>query len=110
VRHATERWADEDAAAAVTDRTLVARTIARTALLQHRARRHALPVPAATGGEVPFRVQALLAPTPRPRPIVSAILAGLAATTVLATAVVQHGSETLFENAGASASHQQAQR
>src|SRR3954463_2481137 len=33
VAHAVERWADEDAATAVTDWRLTARTLARTALL-----------------------------------------------------------------------------
>lgn len=35
IRFATERWADEDAAAQVGDRSLVARAIARAALAQH---------------------------------------------------------------------------
>src|SRR5690348_15260993 len=35
VAHAVERWADEDAASTLADRTLAARTLARTALLIH---------------------------------------------------------------------------
>ena len=109
VRHATERWADEDAACVVTDRALVARTVARAALLQHRTPRRPAPIPAATGGEVPRRVQALLAPRTRSRPVASALLTILVATVVLAAAAVQHQGEELFE-AAASGSHQPAQR
>lgn len=61
-----ERWADEDAAARVGDRTVVARAVARAALASaaDSSRGAAL---AATGGEVPQRVRALLAPPPRHR-------------------------------------------
>ncbi|MFF4182354.1 M56 family metallopeptidase [Streptomyces sp. NPDC001691] len=58
---AVERWADEEAGALVGDRTLVARAVARAALAAKRAPRHSL---AATGGPVPQRVRALLAPPP----------------------------------------------
>jgi Zn-dependent protease with chaperone function len=58
---ALERWADEDAAAAVADRHLVARAVARAALAASHAPSPAL---AASGGPVPQRVQALLAPPP----------------------------------------------
>jgi hypothetical protein len=109
VRHATERWADEDAATAVTDRVLVARTVARAALLQHRTRPPEVPVAAATGGAIPQRVAALLAPRPRPRPVTLAILGILAATVGLATVAVQHKGEAMFENASTSpGSHQHA--
>lgn len=56
---ALERWADEDAVTAVRDRPLVARAIARAALAGASAPRGAA---AATGGPVPQRVNALLAP------------------------------------------------
>ena len=39
VAQAVERWADEDAACALADRTLAARTLARTALLMHQRTR-----------------------------------------------------------------------
>ncbi|MEU9096786.1 M56 family metallopeptidase [Streptomyces sp. NPDC048361] len=58
---AVERWADEEAGAQVGDRTLVARAVARAALAAKRAPRQSL---AATGGPVPQRVRALLAPPP----------------------------------------------
>jgi hypothetical protein len=73
VAHSVERWADEDAAAAVADRRLVARAVGRAALL-----RHASPAPSpalsALGGQVPDRVRALLAPPPRRHPGYLAVL------------------------------------
>ncbi|WP_051950969.1 M56 family metallopeptidase [Actinacidiphila yeochonensis] len=56
---ALERWADEEAVTVVRDRRLVARAIARAALAGTASPRWA---PAATGGPVPQRVSALLAP------------------------------------------------
>ncbi|MEE4545677.1 M56 family metallopeptidase [Streptomyces sp. V4-01] len=68
--YALERWADEEAAAVVADRRLVARAVARAALAGKHAPGPALAV---TGGPVPQRVQALLAPPPRvPRGLVVA--------------------------------------
>ncbi|MCC9311001.1 M56 family metallopeptidase [Kitasatospora sp. RB6PN24] len=61
--YAVERWADEEAAEAVGDRTLLARALARAAL----AGQPAHPAPAATGGPVPRRVRALLSRPPARR-------------------------------------------
>jgi Zn-dependent protease with chaperone function len=97
--HAVERWADEDAAHAVTDRRLVARTLARTALLV----RAAPPVPEslpATGGDVPGRVRALLEPPPRPRVIPLAVLAVLLVATTVAAGTVQRRGDELLDQAG----------
>jgi Zn-dependent protease with chaperone function len=70
-----ERWADEDAADHLGDRTVVAHAVARAALATSadRSRSRAL---SATGGAVPQRVRALLAPAPRHRllPFVAASL------------------------------------
>ena len=84
VAHAVERWADEDAAQAVADRRVAARTLARTALLMHR-HRPAAPTPAVgvLGADVPGRVEALLAPPPRRRPLVAVALTALTLTCVL---------------------------
>ncbi|MCC5478741.1 M56 family metallopeptidase [Streptomyces sp. NPDC059680] len=60
-----ERWADEEAAAQVGDRAVVARAVGRAALASAGVSRPALL--AATGGEVPQRVRALLAPPPTRR-------------------------------------------
>ncbi|ARP71529.1 peptidase M48 Ste24p [Streptomyces pluripotens] len=59
-----ERWADEEAAVRVGDRAVVARAVGRAALASAGAPRPALAV---TGGEVPQRVRALLAPPPARR-------------------------------------------
>lgn len=99
IARATERWADEDAATTVGDRRAAARTLARTALLTRNpdlGARLALP---AAGGDVPSRVQALLAPPPRRRPASVAALAALLAVLAAATVMVQHRGEQLFEYA-----------
>ncbi|MFD9821406.1 M56 family metallopeptidase [Streptomyces violascens] len=62
---ALERWADEEAAAQLGDRTVVARAVGRAALASAGTPRPGLL--AATGGEVPQRVRALLAPPPTRR-------------------------------------------
>jgi Zn-dependent protease with chaperone function len=96
---AIERWADEDAARAVADRRLAARTLARTALL---ARRGPSATPGAALGvlnsDVPGRVHALLAPPPRRRPAVTLALVGLVVAGVLAAVAVQQSGERLFEH------------
>lgn len=100
IGHVIERWADEDAARLVGDRQLVARTIARTALLRHQARVTANDLlPAATGGDVPERVRALLAPPPRRRPLALAALAVLLVAGALATVAVEQTSDRLFDHA-----------
>ncbi|WEB44326.1 M56 family metallopeptidase [Streptomyces yunnanensis] len=60
-----ERWADEEAAARVGDRRVVAHAVARAALASAAASRP--PALAATGGAVPQRVKALLSPPPARR-------------------------------------------
>ncbi|GAA2710107.1 MULTISPECIES: M48 family metalloprotease [Streptomyces] len=91
IRFAAERAADEAAAAAVGDRRLAARAIARAALAAdaHRPERPVL-APAATSGPVPRRVAALLAgPAPRAQraaPWISILLAVCAATAAGAAA------------------------
>ena len=102
IRHATERWADEDAAA-TTDRRRVAATIAHVALLRTRP---GPPVPspaqaaaAATGGQVPRRVEALLRPAPTMRAHHLTALAALILAVLLGAAAVEHTGETLFERA-----------
>ncbi|MER7987834.1 M56 family metallopeptidase [Streptomyces noursei] len=60
-----ERWADEEAAARVGDRRVVAHAVGRAALASAAASRP--PALAATGGAVPQRVKALLAPPPTRR-------------------------------------------
>ncbi|MFJ3931999.1 M56 family metallopeptidase [Streptomyces sp. NPDC090029] len=65
VGYTTERWADEEAAAATGSRRTVARAIGKAGLVSHGA-----PAPTLAGasaGPVPRRVAALLAPPPAPR-------------------------------------------
>lgn len=61
-----ERWADEDAAAGVGDRRTVALAVARASLATSGRATQAAAL-SATGGPVPRRVRALLAPAPRGR-------------------------------------------
>ncbi|WP_019632423.1 M56 family metallopeptidase [Actinomadura atramentaria] len=87
LRFAVERWADEDAAEAVGDRRLAARTIARVAL-NHAATR---PLAAFTGSGVPERVAALLAEPPAQNPVTGlvTVVGTGATTTALASSAFQ---------------------
>lgn len=93
---ALERWADEEAGAAVADRPLVARAVARAALATKRTRQ---PAMAATGGPVPQRVQALLAPpTPLRRGLVMAFATLIVACSA-SPALAAHDMDRLFDAA-----------
>ncbi|MEY9842616.1 M56 family metallopeptidase [Streptacidiphilus sp. EB103A] len=93
-----ERWADEDAAAALGDRRLVARAVARAALAKKDSpnREGAL---AATGGPVPRRVKALLAAPPLPRRMPLVVFALLLALCCGSLAEAAHDTEKMFEGA-----------
>ncbi|MFB4315066.1 M56 family metallopeptidase [Actinomadura sp. 21ATH] len=86
LRFTLERWADEDAAEAVGDRALVARTIAQVALAAAPSARSAAaaprpPFPAFSGSGVVQRVEALLATPPAKNPVTGPVTltgAGLA--------------------------------
>jgi Zn-dependent protease with chaperone function len=97
IRHATERWADEDAAATA-DRRRVAATIAQVALLRTQRPKPSTTA-AATGGSVPQRIQALLRPPPRTRTRYLGVLAALILALLLGALAVAHTGETLFEQA-----------
>lgn len=96
IRHAVERWADEDAAGEIGDRQLVARTIARVALLRHEVENRTV-VSAATGGQVPRRVRALLSPRPSRRPWLAAALVVLLTCSVVTTLAVERTGDALFD-------------
>jgi beta-lactamase regulating signal transducer with metallopeptidase domain len=100
VGQAVERWADEDAADRVGDRALVAQAIARTALLRQDAGHRAAVLPDATGGDVPDRVRALLAPPPPRRPGTRAALVALLLVATLTSAAVERTGDHLFDHAG----------
>lgn len=120
VGYTTERWADEDAARAVGDRRLAARTIGKAALLSPH--RHppatALAIsgdagrrPARGGGRgvrglgpVPRRVAALLAPPAQHRPVLLGIVALALVLAVGATLEAARDLEGLFELARAATS------
>lgn len=91
VRFATERWADEIAAAHVGDRELVARAISRAALAQLDAVAGPL---ALSGFGVRARVEALLHDPSRSRPLAEAAAAAsvlaLAASIVASTMQLHH--------------------
>jgi len=110
--YTVERWADEDAAEAVGDRSVVARAVARAALARSAAGggptgtrdgARGGPPPtallAATGGPVPRRVQALLSPRPRLRraPLVALVL--LLALSGVSLGLAEQTTERLFEHA-----------
>jgi hypothetical protein len=66
--YTVERWADEETAGAIGDQKLLARALARAALARKASREPGREgVLAATGGPVPRRIKALLAPPPVPR-------------------------------------------
>lgn len=105
VRSAVERWADEAAAQAVGERTVVARAVARASLATHASGRMpgvgtrvALRI---TDAVALVRTRAMLAPAPRPRRALTAAV--LALTFSGAAGAVDTGTHTehLFEMARA---------
>jgi len=97
VAHACERWADEDAAAAVGDRRLVAVAIARAALALNT------PTGAVAGmaaGSVPERVRALLAPRRRWTTLLAWSVVGalVVAVAALASSVQLHHLVTVSQH------------
>lgn len=88
IRFAVERWADEDAARAVGDRRLVARTIARVALDSTSA-----TVPAFSGSGALERVEAMLDAPPAGSDLAGATLlatTGLTTSTMTVPALQLH--------------------
>lgn len=99
VRLGVERWADEDAAAEIGDRCLVARALARAtraAVEPPRGERYALRMTARTFGP---RARALLAPPPRPRRLLASALAAVAVVTVASSFAVASATESRFDRA-----------
>lgn len=113
VTYTTERWADENAARAIGDRTRVARTVGKAALAARdapsRSRladstlgifgRHRSPLAAA--GPVPRRVAALLAPPLGRHPVLTAATIAVLLTAVWASAEAAHDFHVLLETIGA---------
>lgn len=104
VEYATERWADEVAADTVGDRSVVARALARTGLQSaapHRTSLWSASAMYAAAHRSPLvrRIEALLAPAPRPRPLLMAGVAALVAVSLCAVVETQRDTERLFERA-----------
>jgi Zn-dependent protease with chaperone function len=109
VRLGVERWADEDAAAAVGDRTVAARAVARAAVA---SRGFAAGSPSAavstrrpgaalamTASALATRARALLNPAPQRRRGVTGLVLAAALSCVVTTAMVAHTTENHFERA-----------
>ncbi len=106
VRYAVERWADEDAARTVGDRRLTAHAIAHAALAGLAAHRRESRMAdysvflAATGGDVPRRVRALLHPPAlRWSQPTAAMLTAVALAAFASSAVVGSTTDHRFERA-----------
>lgn len=96
VRRSVERWADEDAARAVGDRTLTACTVARVAVL---VKARTVDGVAATGGDVPDRVRALLAAPPRRRMLPAVALGAMLALSLAAAGTVHLHADIVSDRA-----------
>jgi Zn-dependent protease with chaperone function len=99
ITYATERWADERAAAEVGDRRGAARALARVALLTGRSPQRQ-PQLAAGQHAVSARVSALLGDAPEPQPILTLAVILLLTSGLLAAAVLEKQIEHVFELAG----------
>ena len=99
VTEATERWADEDAAAAVGDREVLARALGRAAL----SNLSSLPrtVPAMAQAHVTERVRALMAPPPPRRRALAAVVGIAIAATFWASIEAARETEAFFDTARA---------
>jgi Zn-dependent protease with chaperone function len=95
---ATERWADEHAAATVGDRELTARAVARAALhVSSSGTGRRSPRTAAVGGQIPQRVHALLVPPPRPRRALTAGLILLLVASLGCALAMQRRTDAFFD-------------
>jgi hypothetical protein len=96
VEYATERWADEEAAADVGSRRAVARALASAALA---ARPPAGEAPGFVRHDVPRRVRALLDEPPRRRTWPAVALAGLLVVSMLTARDAAEDTDELFDQA-----------
>jgi Zn-dependent protease with chaperone function len=99
VTFATERWADEVAAADLADRALVAATLARTSLLVDASPRRAPAFALRAAGPVVRRVEALLRSGPRQRPLLVVAVIVLMVVSVTASLDARADTEHLLESA-----------
>lgn len=99
IDYATERWADEEAAAEVGDRHLAALALSRTSLLIGRGSDKSLHLALAQHAVI-ARVTALLDDSPRRRPIWSLAVITLLVAALVAALFVEKQTEHAFELAG----------
>lgn len=99
IQHLTERWADEDAAETVKDRTATAHALARVALAAQGARRRSVAVLCFGHGSVPRRVSALLTGAPPRRPLATVVLGAALLGSLLSAAKAGSDTAGLFDRA-----------
>jgi Zn-dependent protease with chaperone function len=97
---ASERWADEEAAAEVGDRRTVAAAVARAAFVSRRSSDAVMPGLAAGSHAVPQRVAALLIQPPSQRPALMLLALGVVLLGAVGAVVAGKEVEHLFEFAG----------
>ena len=99
---AVERWADEETAATLGDRTLVARTLLRAALAGSGGGIRPAGALAHASGDVSQRVTALMQAPPRQRWWMTAAASVLLVATIMAPALAANNLDSLFDQAGPS--------
>lgn len=100
---AVERWADEEAAGNLGDRTLVARSLLRAALAGRGASMPAGVLAHSSSGDVSRRVAALLAAPPRPRSSIAAVAGVMVVAAILSPVYSEDHLDSLL-SAGATSS------
>ena len=98
---AVERWADEDTAAAIGDRTMVARALVRAALAGASLKRAPRGTLAHTAGDVGQRVAALMQAPPKPRWVVAVAMSVLLVATAAAPVYAADSFDNLLNSAAA---------
>lgn len=101
VRAGIERWADEDAAASVGDRRLVARSLARAARATTSSTRRPVTALGMDSDDVVGRARALLQPAPTPRRFIAVAVLTLIAVCTVSVPIVARSTEVRFERAQA---------
>lgn len=107
---AVERWADEDAARSIGDRTLVARSLLQAALVGTGAPRPPGVLAHSASGDVSRRVAALLVAPPRPRWSVAAVSGLMVVAAVLSPVYSADHLDSLLSAGGKASSVSSAHR
>ncbi|HEY2792924.1 MAG TPA: M56 family metallopeptidase [Micromonosporaceae bacterium] len=96
---AVERWADEETAATMGDRTLVARTVLRAALAGAGGAERPHGAVAHASGDIGRRIRALMKAPPRQRWSVTAVASLLLFATITAPVLAADNLDVLFNRA-----------